>query len=187
MKGDGMSKYLKFVTPLALSCLFVTACSSGDDDGGGTPSADAMVQSQADAMVQNQADAMVGDTSITMGLGKTCNAPADCGPPAQGCLAPPNQPGICSGICKEGYVVTTNANGAVALPDANDPSHQTCADMFSGTVGIPACAVITMADPADNPLKPNTQYTLQLACAVLADNGVCPDNLTVDSQGACNP
>jgi len=129
----------------------------------------------------------MGDTTITMGLGKTCNAPADCAPPTQGCLGPAGAAGICSGICKDDYMVTTDASGGVPLPDAADASHATCAAMFSGSVGVPVCAIITAATPADNPLMANTAYSLQLACALAADNGACPANLTADAQGFCQP
>lgn len=178
MKGDGMSKYLKFVAPLALSCLFVTACSSGDDDGG-TPSADAMVISQADAMVQNQADAMVQSGDQAVGTTCTPGSGTECTQDAPTCLS---QQGAANGFCSVTCGTSPDpGTGNDPTPPMNGDS--VCAQAYTGT-GTPACAVYTGTIGGGQDL---TWY-----CGILCGDymgtslGTCESNLTC-SNNFCEP
>ena len=191
-KGVPSMHKLSLLPALVLALILMPACGGGgggdDDDDDIVGGVDASPAGTPDAAPVGSPDA--ASTAITAGLGKTCNAATDCAPPTQGCLQQKGQPGICSGICKDGYVVTSDASGQLAMPPASDSSHQTCVNLFSGTVGIPVCGAITSISPPvpDGTVPaPNTEYTLQLACGGMADNGVWPSNLTPYGQGLCSP
>lgn len=177
MKGDGMSKYLKFVAPLALSCFLAAGC--GDDDGG-TPQADAS-QSQADAMVQDQADAMVQGGS-TLGVVCTVANPTECGTDAPACVFFEN--GATTGFCSKdcGTVPDTGDNPPTSAPTGGDAI---CQQDYSNE-GTPACVLFDgmMIDGSGE-----VPFSCGILCGMAGgmNFGNCPTGLTCGGNNLCAP
>jgi len=125
------------------------------------------------------------------GLGQTCvvgMGATDCPATAPGCVrfSTTATTGICSQKCAQAETVTTDAQGAIPVTAAQ---LAVCSGVFSGSVGTPACNAVVVATPADNPLKPNTKYLVDIACTITCGTGnVCPGSLTCNtSAGTCEP
>jgi len=140
------------------------------------------------------ADAPAGLT----GLGQKCgtglpacpaNAP-ECFGLVQGGTA------YCSPDCLVDATGKTNAQGQIPQSGAGSltppPDNAKCTAGYTGTVGMPLCAIILSTTPMDNPLKPNTNYTaIKMGCAIVCGTGAtCPPGMTCNTSigpGVCLP
>ncbi|MGE0548379.1 MAG: hypothetical protein AB7O24_02320 [Kofleriaceae bacterium] len=97
--------------------------------------------------------------------------------------------GICTAVCVESSSFMTDAMG---MPGPFDPAPETgngvCTAAFSGTIGTAGCGVPFNLMPNDNPIKPNTTYTVLFACGIACEpDNSCPGGLTCNAQKLCVP
>jgi hypothetical protein len=167
-------------------CLLVgaAACSGGGGKGG----------NNADAAVDTPPDMPPALT----GLGQKCGTglpacPANA-PECFGLVA--NGTAYCSPDCLTNGTGKTNAQGQFPAPGQPGslmppPDSSKCTAAFTGTVGMPVCAVILSTTPMDNPLKANTNYTaVSMGCAIVCSSGMCPPGMTCNTSigpGVCLP
>lgn len=122
------------------------------------------------------------------GLGQLCglNNP-ECPTEAPRCLvmgSGSSLTGVCSKLCVESGTFDTDAqsqpdNISPALSTGND----TCAALYTGTVGNSECRATLDVIPADEPLKPNAQYTFKAGCVIRCGAlNACPGNLKCDPE-----
>jgi hypothetical protein len=80
----------------------------------------------------------------------------------------------------------TNAQGQLATTTPAPDGTKCTAAYSGGSVGMPACGVILAYQPMDNPMKPNTNYTMiDLGCVVLCSTGnMCPAGTTAATAGS---
>jgi hypothetical protein len=174
-----MRMRLSFVFSICLVVAAAAACGGGG--GGGNGNNDAA------------ADVPVDMPPALAGLGQKCGTglpacPANA-PECFGLVA--NGTAYCSPDCLTGGAGKTNAQGqfmAITPP----PDNAKCTAAFTGTVGMPVCAIILSTTPMDNPLKPNTNYTaIKMGCAVVCGSGAtCPPGMACNTgigPGVCLP
>ena len=132
-----------------------------------------------------------------MGLGQKCGSglPA-CPTNASDCIAL-GLPGgsastaYCTPHCLDNGSGTTNGSGQLTTTTP-PPDNSKCTGAYTGgSVGMPVCGVILSTTPADNPLKPNTNYTgISLGCLIGCGSGTpsCPMGTTCNTGvGLCFP
>jgi len=166
-------------------CFAAAAAACGGGGGGGNNN---------DAAV----DVPVDMPPALAGLGQKCGTglpacPANA-PECFGLVA--NGTAYCSPACVSGGTGKTNAQGQFPQTGTGSimppPDNAKCTAAYTGTVGSPVCAVILSTTPADNPLKPNTNYTaIKAGCAIVCGSGAtCPPGMACNTSigpGVCLP
>jgi hypothetical protein len=168
---------------LAAGASTLTLACGGDDDSGGMPDARVFLDAAPDA-----------PPAGLSGLGQSCSQENPCPTNAPVCIQL-GLPGggttnaFCTAICLENGTGMTNAQGQFAAGSITPaPNDAPCAAAFTGTVGTPACAVITSTTPMHNPLMANTQYTqIAAGCAIVCGAGNACPNGTTCTGGLCTP